>query len=214
MNLSKETLYLKIEQNSVLQKPDVTIKDVGKIECENKEIKAKVNQIRLYKFDASAKAKKRQEQTFSVLKVIELIHKEYPQLTITNVGEPDFVVHYVRVPEHIMLQVMKAAFICVTMFFGAAFMIVTFCKEVSITRVLDSFYTQVMGIEPSGPTVLDICFCLGLPLGVLIFYNHLGKKKLTNDPTPVQVAMRKYEQDVDMTIIETRSREGKSMDVD
>ena len=52
------------------------------------------------------------------------------------------------------------------------------------------------------------------PIGILIFYNHIGKKKITDDPTPVQVAMRKYEQDVDMTYIEESSREGKTIDVD
>ena len=38
--------------------------------------------------------------------------------------------------------------------------------------------------------------------------------KVTHDPTPIQVEMRKYEQDVDDTFIENASREGKSMDVD
>ena len=61
---------------------------------------------------------------------------------------------------------------------------------------------------------MEIGFCIGLPVGILIFYNHLGKKKLTDDPTPVQVAMRKYEQDVDTTYIESSSREGKSVDVE
>lgn len=214
MNLVKETLYLKIEQNNVVKKPDVVIKDVAKIECENGEAKAKINQMRLYKFDTSPKAKKKQSQTFSVLKVIEMIHQEYPHMTVTVLGESDFIVHYVAKEESKVLQFLKTAVICVIAFFGAAFMIVTFCKEVSMTVVLDFIYTKVTGRTPMNYTPLDISFCIGLPLGVLLFYNHFGKKKLTDDPTPVQVAMRKYEQDVDMTYIESSSREGKSIDID
>lgn len=214
MNLVKETLYLKIEQNILVRKSDVTIKDVAKIQCEDKTIKAKINQMKLHQFDSSPKAKNRQAMTFSVLKVIELIQKEYPQVTIVNLGEADFIVHYVKKEDSKMWQFIKTSLICVSLFFGAGFMIITFNKEVAITMVLDFFYTQVTGSVPTTATILDISFCIGLPLGVLVFYNHFGKKKITDDPTPVQVAMRKYEQDVDTTYIESSSREGKSIDVD
>ena len=48
----------------------------------------------------------------------------------------------------------------------------------------------------------------------MIFYNHVGRKKLSDDPTPVQVAMRTYEEDVDTAYIENCSRRGESHDVD
>ena len=63
-------------------------------------------------------------------------------------------------------------------------------------------------------TELEIFYCLGLPVGILIFFNHAGKKKVTPDPTPIQVQMRKYEQDVDTTFIEEAARKGNSLDVD
>ena len=43
---------------------------------------------------------------------------------------------------------------------------------------------------------------VGIGLGVLFFFNHFGRKKITQDPTPMQVQMRLYEDDVDTTIIE------------
>ena len=48
----------------------------------------------------------------------------------------------------------------------------------------------------------------------MVFFNHFGKKKITPDPTPIQVQLRKYEQDVDMTFIENASRGGKEIDVE
>ena len=170
--------------------------------------------MKLYQFDSSPKGKNKQAMTFTVLKVIELIHKEYPQLTITNLGEADFIVHYVKKEDSKIWQFIKTCLICLILFFGAGFMIITFNREISITMVLDFFYAQVTGMEPVQATVLDISFCIGLPLGVIFFYNHIGRKKITDDPTPIQVAMRKYEQEVDTTYIENSSREGKSIDVD
>lgn len=214
MNQKREILYLKIEQNNVISKADVTIKDVGKIECEDAIIKAKINQMRIYHFGPPPKHKKRMAQTFSVLKVIELIHAEYPNLTVLNLGEADFVVHYVMQKNNVFLQGLKVWFICVALFFGGALTIMTFNKDSSIMNVFDIFYQQVTGLPAEGITILDISYCIGLPLGILFFYNHVGKKKLTDDPTPIQISMRKYEQDVDSTYIENSSREGKSIDVD
>ena len=36
---------------------------------------------------------------------------------------------------------------------------------------------------------------------------------MTKDPTPIEVAMRNYEKDVDMTLVEQADREGKEEDV-
>lgn len=214
MSSVKGTLYLKIEENIVIQKADVTIKDVAKIQFEDKTAKARINLIRLHQFDSFVKGKNKQVMTFSILKVIELIQKEYPQISIVNLGESDFIVHYVRKQENPLWQFAKVCLISIIIFFGAAFMIITFNREISITLVLDFVYGQLTGVVPKGATILDISFCIGLPIGVLVFYNHFGRKKLSDDPTPIQVAMRKYEQDVDKTYIENSSREGKNIDID
>jgi stage V sporulation protein AA len=39
------------------------------------------------------------------------------------------------------------------------------------------------------------------------------KKKIDSDPTPLQIQMRQYEKDVNTTVIENASREGKKEDV-
>ena len=44
--------------------------------------------------------------------------------------------------------------------------------------------------------------------------NHFGNKKITHDPTPLQVEMRKYECDIDTAFIENASRKEHNIDVD
>ena len=46
-----------------------------------------------------------------------------------------------------------------------------------------------------------------------MFFNHVGRKKLTHDLTPIQVQMRKYEKDVDAAFVEEVSREDQNIDV-
>lgn len=89
-----------------------------------------------------------------------------------------------------------------------------FNNDISVTELFQKLYYQVMGKESTGITELEICYSIGLPVGVIIFFNHFGNSKITNDPTPIQVEMRKYEKDVDDTYIANCGRGGKTIDVD
>ena len=96
MAQKKETVYLKADRNIEVEKRAVTLGDVLKIESVNPIIQAKLKAIRLLKFqkESFGRQKKQERQAVSILKVIELIHEEYPDVEIENVGESDFIVTY------------------------------------------------------------------------------------------------------------------------
>ena len=98
-------------------------------------------------------------------------------------------------------------------FFGAAFTIMTFNEDVSVSDVFDKVYQMVMGTSKQGGTILEISYAAGLPIGILVFYNHFRRRKIKNDPTPIQVEMRTYEEQVNKALISTASREGNTIDV-
>ena len=82
----------------------------------------------------------------------------------------------------------------------------TFNQDVDVSGLFQKLYTLVTGQPSNGFTILEITYSLGIGLGVLIFFNHFGKNKLSSDPTPMQVQMRLYEDDVNTTILEDVSR--------
>ena len=210
MSAAGQTLYLKIEQNCIVYKRSVTLQDIASVECTDVGIRRQVLQEQIYHFHGNEKSSF--VQVFSVLDIIRKIHEKYPTLDIENIGESDFVIRYVPVQEKKAVQYLKTAVVCVILFFGSAFTIMTFIEDVSVLHVISALYTRVTGKKYTGVSALEICFCIGLAIGSMVFYNHVGKKKITNDPTPIQIAMRKYEQDVDMTYIETSSRREKNQD--
>ena len=55
-------------------------------------------------------------------------------------------------------------------------------------------------------------YAIGLPLGILVFYNHINRRKIKDDPAPIQVEMCTYEEQVNKAMIKLASREGKSID--
>lgn len=212
MSGAGQTLYLKIEQNCIVYKRTVRLEDIAKIECTDVGIRRQVKQMDVYRF--AGDDKKEFIQVFSVLRIIQLIHEKYPEVEISNIGVSDFVIRYEPNPEKKGVQYLKAAVLCVILFFGAAFTIMTFIKDVSADEVFEQFYMRLTGTASTGITPLEVSFCIGLGVGIMVFYNHVGRKKITNDPTPIQVAMRTYEEDVDSAFIENSSRKGKSHDVD
>ena len=70
-----------------------------------------------------------------------------------------------------------------------------------------------LGNPKSGVLWIAIAYAIGLTAGMLLFFNHLGNKKITSDPTPLEVQMRLYEKDVSTTIIKDVSRRGESLDI-
>ncbi len=211
--MSNDTLYIKIDKDILMKKHQVMLQDVAKMECTNQAVLRQLKQKKIYTFQEKEKQQK-QSVVFSILKIIELIHEDYPNLDISNEGEQDFIIEYKPGEETLWLEYLKAAVLSVIIFFGAAFTIMAFNNDVGITEVFDKFYFQVMGEEPKGITILEICYCIGLPLGIIVFFNHFGKKKITMDPTPLQVQMRKYADDIDTIFIENAERKGHNIDVD
>jgi stage V sporulation protein AA len=89
-----------------------------------------------------------------------------------------------------------------------------FNNDISVSGVFERFYAQVLGADKPPVTEIEVCYSIGLAVGIMVFFNHIGKKKITMDPTPIQVELRKYESDVADTLIENAGRMGHCEDVE
>lgn len=216
MGVKSETLYLKIDQNTIVTDRHVTLGDIAKMECTDVSIVRQLRQKKIYTFAEAMNPKKQKNQmkVFSILKIIELVHEEYPNVDVSNEGEKDFIIEYIPNPKKPKcINAIKTIALCIVIFFGAAFTIMAFNNDVSVGDVFSKFYMQVMGQPSDGVTEIEICYSIGLAVGITVFFNHVGRKKITPDPTPMQVEMRKYEKDIDTTFIENAERKGHSIDV-
>lgn len=210
MSTNSTTIYIKAEQNVELQSEDVYIKDIGKLVCSDEHVLAKVKAIKLHRF----KDEKPKRQVISLLKVIEEINKVCPQASVESIGEPAVLVEYINVDKHKGLrQFMKLVFVAMVSFFGTAFTIMAFHNDIGINDVFTKVYEMVMGRPGDGCGVLELAYSAGLAIGIIVFFNHIGGRRITKDPTPIEVEMRVYEEDVNKALIETADREGKMIDV-
>ena len=147
-----------------------------------------------------------------MLYLIQKISDADKDITVVNIGESDILVEYQPpVPQTKWKAQVKAALVSVIVFFGSAFTIMTFNEDANVGELFTRVYTVVAGME-QGNGWLEASYSIGLPLGILLFFNHFSSVKLSADPTPLQIQMRQYEQQEDTTIIENEARRGKRIE--
>lgn len=210
MSTSKATIYIKAEQNVEMQSEDVFVKDIAKLACSDEQMLAKVKAIKLHHF----KNGEPKRQVISLLRVIEEIDKVCPGVDVQSIGEAAVMVELINVDKHKgPVQTAKLAFVALVSFFGTSFTIMAFHNDIGINEVFTKIYEMVMGRQGDGYGILELSYSVGLAIGIIVFFNHIGGRRITKDPTPIEVEMRIYEEDVNKALIETADREGKTIDV-
>lgn len=208
--MKSKYLYIKVDKNSVVNNKRVTMKDVVKVYSPNKKMVNDINNMEILNIKQDRKA----NYIFSILKIIEIISEKYPDIEVINEGQSEFIIYYEpKKNQSKTLDIIKTIIVCLIVFIGSAFAIMTFNADADVQEVFDLIYTLFMGVEKDGGSIIEISYAIGLPLGSIVFYNHFSKAKLGTDPTPMQIQMRLYEEDIDMSVIENVNREGKITDV-
>ncbi len=206
-----KSLYLKLNQISEVHEKDVYLKDVAELYSDDPAILAKCLALKVKKISSD----RDHRYVGSVLDVIGLISKLDPSIQVENMGEQDFIIDYQKPrPPRLGWEWIKTAFVCVICFCGAAFAIMTFNNDASVTDVFREIYQMVLGHEAEKVTVLEMSYSIGLALGVILFFNHFCAWKVNTDPTPLEVEMRLYEDNISKTVIQNDGRKESGIDVD
>lgn len=202
-----DTLYIQTDMNILIKHPHVYLQDIARLSCSNSRV---LNRLRVLPV-ANLNPDTPGRYTMSVMDLVDLIQKKEPDLDITPLGELSFILTYQPPGKPQMIfEILKVVFISLASFFGAAFSIMTFNTDADVGTLFKQIYQQVTGNVSNGFTILEISYSIGLATGVLFFFNHFGRKKFSADPTPMQVQMRQYEDNVNTTLLEESSRKASS----
>ena len=205
-----DTLYIQTKENVEVHHPHVYLQDIAKLSCTNSKI---LNHLRVLPV-ANLDPDKTGRYVISVMDLINDIQLKEPDLAITHIGEPNFIITYQKEGTvNIVIRWCKVIFVCLATFFGAGFSIMTFNNDVSVTDVFSEVFKLVMGYESGGFTVLEVSYSIGLAVGIIGFFNHFAAIKLNTDPTPLEVEMRLYEDNISKTLIANDSRKESKIDI-
>jgi len=174
------------------------------------DVADKVNQMKLMDINHSSETKK--SYLVSVTDIIKTIKKTYPDYTVNNVGEMDTLVQYAskKSRDKPWLKWLRVAFVVIILFVGSSTAIMSFHTDGQMSKIFENYYRIFYGENATNPKVVSIPYSIGVALGILIFYNHIMGKKITDDPTPIEVEMELYEKDVTETVVEVLSQRKKA----
>lgn len=202
MDMQQCTIYLRIYKRKTIEARSwVTMKDIADVAAPP-EVKARVDSMKVF---CVPDEKHRGKYIITIVQLINEIWKQYPKADVQSVGDPEAVIEYH--PEVIRQQDawewLKVAGVCIIIFAGAMVAIMTYNTDVSLGKTFIAINRMFTGEEVDQPFLLSIPYAIGITTGVLVFFNHIGFKKITEDPTPMQVEMKKYELDAENCEIET-----------
>ena len=207
-------IYIKPKKKvSLSNQTEIVVSDVAEVVAA-KEITKKINNMKLLNVDTNSK--KKQNYLVSVTDIITVIKKAYPDYTVNNVGEMDTWVQYLaqKSPDKTWLKWLKIAFVVVVLFIGSSTAIMSFHTDGQIPKIFEKYYSIFFGEEKTNPAIISIPYSIGLAVGIFVFYNHFMGKKITDDPTPIEVEMEQYDREVTETMIDALSQRQERMQND
>ncbi len=196
-------IYLKLEEDVESASREVLLSDVAQITGEEEKILKRIKELQVHCFDRQDEKK----VVMSVITLIDMITKSFPGTEVSTMGATDVIIEYIPDKKRSdRWKIPKIILVCGICFFGAAFSIMAFHNDIGIQGLCNDIY-KILGLERDGTfPVLELGYSVGLGVGIIIFYNHIGKRRLSKEPTPVEVEIRLYEKDVNDTIIENAKR--------
>lgn len=134
-----------------------------------------------------------------MLQVIACIRRKYPSLKVEVLGEPHVLVEMITREKKPSISLFVLVWLL--LFFGAGLTIMNFHADVSMPEVQVRIVEMITGERDEHPYLFQVAYSVGLGLGMIIFFNHLFKKKWNEEPTPLEVEMYLYQENLNQYVI-------------
>ncbi|WP_019536698.1 stage V sporulation protein AA [Paenibacillus ginsengihumi] len=131
--------------------------------------------------------------------IVERIRASYPLMQIEHFGEPHCLVEVGDPPKP--PNIIFIIIVWLLLFIGSGLAIMNFHADVSMAEVHARIYRLVTGLDNDRPLLLQIPYSIGIGVGMVVFFNHLFKKKFNEEPSPLDVEVFLYQESVNHYIV-------------
>lgn len=142
-----------------------------------------------------------------MLQVIKKIKTIFPEIEVRSIGSPEIIVEVLTSSVNKKANVLAVVFVWFLLFFGSGLAIMNFHHDVSMEEVHQRLYYLITGTQINKPLLLQIPYSLGIGIGMMLFFNHLFKKKINEEPSPLEVEIFLYQQNLDKYIVLNENEE-------
>jgi stage V sporulation protein AA len=139
---------------------------------------------------------------FAVVEFIELvalIQQQSPEMDPRLVGPAQMIIEIRTVTR--MPKMIAVVLVWALLFVGSGMAIMNFHMDVSMKEVQQQIYYFVTGQHVSRPWLIQIPYSFGIGMGMILFFNHLFKKRFNEEPSPMELEMFSYQETIDQYVI-------------
>ncbi|MCV9888279.1 stage V sporulation protein AA [Metabacillus halosaccharovorans] len=196
-----KTVYIRLRHRIQVHPNDVIT--IGKIALivGDKELTDKLKKIVIHKVQLRDK----NMVVIDIMHVLKEIRKFDRQVDIQALGSNQTIVEIMYKKKK--LSPLLFCIVWLLLFIGAGLAIMNFHEDVSMQAVHQRIYKIVTGRENDQPLILQIPYSLGLGLGMILFFNHLFKKRINEEPSPLEVEIFNYQLDLDQYVAMNENKE-------
>ncbi|WP_117169310.1 stage V sporulation protein AA [Paraliobacillus sediminis] len=187
-------IYLRMKKHyQTTEKKKIKLRDIAHISG-NETIVATLNQTVIYEIV-------KEDLQVCVIEgftVIQKLQASFPELDLQLLGPNQTIIHISKKGR--LPQVTFVLLVWLLLFVGSAMTIMNFHYDVSMQSVQQRLHYLFTGEEEKYPLWMQIPYSLGLGLGMILFFNHVFKKRFNEEPSPLEIEIYKYQQDIDQYV--------------
>lgn len=134
----------------------------------------------------------------SMISIIHIIKDKFPDHRVIVIGSPDILVGFNnQKSDNDRYKLLRVALVSFLLFIGSITAIINFHSDVNMKTAQRTIYRIVTGSETDNLLLLQIPYSLGIGVGMSVFFNHIFKRRINDEPSPLEVEMYLYQQNMD-----------------
>nr|WP_230177094.1 stage V sporulation protein AA [Peribacillus sp. Bi134] len=178
----------------------VRIKDIARI-IGPEEVITLIEEIILL----TVKKEDRNIIVIDLAQVIMAIRKVDSTIEVETFGPSQTIIEIILSKKK--MSYLTFALVWFLLFVGGGMTIMNFHVDVSMGEVHQKIFTIITGKVDDKPLLIQIPYSFGLGMGMILFFNHFFKKRFNEEPSPLEVEMFNYQQDLDRYVIMNENKE-------
>lgn len=203
MSVQSTSIYLRLKKRISISKfQEVRLQDAAHVLVEDKQLEQQIKSLVLYKH---------QEQdgnrfVIDLLQIIDCIKRKCKHVEIDVYGDPQVLVMITEKagkPRYILLIICWLLLFC-----GSGLALMNFHADVNMKDTHIRIVELITGERVEHPLWFQIPYSIGVGAGMVLFFNHIFKKKFNDEPNPLEVEMFMYQENINTYVIaeEIRNR--------
>lgn len=135
-----------------------------------------------------------------MLQVVKAIRESEPGLVIETFGEPHVLLEISPVGQ-VKPRKLLLIMAWLLLFFGSGMAMMNFHADVNMPEVQRRITELITSRSGPHPWLFQVPYSIGVGLGMLLFFNRLLRKRLNDEPNPLEVEMFMYQENVNHYVI-------------